>query len=145
MNFWEVINSPLILTIVSLIWGSLIASWVTALWQKRSYHHQIKLQYAQEIISIYQEYLRLIRSETANISRGDFDKIHPRMVASAKLINLLFWNKRIGQIWLSVTNKLNSTCDLRIQERDRSLIDRKLRDIYPEADKAIETMFNELA
>ncbi|RLC70000.1 MAG: hypothetical protein DRI81_19695 [Chloroflexi bacterium] len=144
MSFWDIVNSPVILTLVTLIWGSLVASWVTALWQKRSHHHEVKLKYAQEVTSAYQEYIRMIRSNLDRLSGKDFDDLHSHMVSQARIAGFLFRDKRIGQSWQTVIDKLASVRALRVEGRDPTLIERKLREVYEEADKAVEGMFKKL-
>lgn len=145
MSYAEIINSPSFLALVGLIWGSLVASWVSAFWQKRSRLHEVKLQYAQNIISAYQEYIRLIRSDSTQESSEDFDILHSRIVSHSRIIEFIFKNKSIGQGWTKIIDNLNSAYNLRVQGRDRSHIDRQLRNIYPKSDLVVQMMFKELA
>jgi hypothetical protein len=144
MTFWEIINSPIVLTIISLIWGSLVASWVTALWQKRSHQYEVKLQYAQDIVNAYQKYVRMLRSTSERLSDNDFDELHSRIVSYSRIAKFLFREKKVGENWIEVVDKLANIRNLRMQGRDFLLVDKKLKELYPEANVTIENMFSEL-
>jgi hypothetical protein len=44
-----------------------------------------------------------------------------------------------------IVDNLSSAYDLRLQGRNRSVVERQLDDIYPKADLLIQMMFKELA
>jgi hypothetical protein len=144
MNWWQVINSPIILTMLGLLWGSFVAARITALWQKRSHHYQVKLKYAQDVISAHQRYIRLLKNEESSVSGEEFDELHSRMVSYAKIAKFLFTDAAIGKGWQSVVDRLTSIRGLRIDKRNISLVEKKLKDVYPEANDLIERMFKEL-
>jgi len=143
VNTWDYLNSPFVLTLISLIIGSLIATWITALWQKRSQQYQIKLQYAQEVINIYQEYARLLRNN--KVTAEDIDKIHPRFLASVKIIGYLFKDKRVGQNWTLIASKFSNIYGLRKQGKDKTMIVTKSEEIYDDFSQVIKIMFKELS
>lgn len=140
---WNYLNSPFVLTIISLVFGSLMASWITSIWQRRAYHHQVKVQYAQDIVKIYQEYIRLLRGNNKS-KTDDFDLIHPRLVHLSKVTGFLFKNKHIGEKWATIANQLSSILDLQRQGRDKKLIERKLKALYDDGEDVIEKMFKEI-
>jgi len=139
MSIWDYLNSPLI----SILLGSLAVSWITALWQKRSQRYEIKLQYAQEIINIYQEYVRLLRGE--NITADDLSKIHPKLLSNAKIIGYIFKDKRVGKSWITIAGKLSNIYGMKKQGKEKVLITEKSEEVYDEASMAIEIMFKELS
>lgn len=143
MDIWTIVNSPLVLTILTLLWGSVVASWIAALWQKRNHHHELKLQYTREIVDSYQEYIRLIRGNKKT-TKADFDVTHAAVMSRAKIIGYLFDNKEIGRLWVTVVDKLSSVFDLKLKSRNQSLVEKSLVDIYFDSNCAIELMFNEL-
>ena len=144
MTLWEIFNSPIVLTIISLVWGSLVASWITALWQKRSHQYEVKLQYAQDIISAYQKYVRMLRSTSEHLSDKDFDELHSHIVSYSRIAQFLFKGDKVSESWMAVVDRLANIHTLRIQGREFSLIDKKLKELYPKANVAIENMFSEL-
>jgi len=144
MNIWEFFNSPIILTTITLIWGSLIASWITALWQNRSHRYEVKLQYMQSITKTYQEYIRLIRDTSSNVSGENYDTLHADIVSQMKFISFLYKNKLIGEGWDIVIAQLANIRGLRIEGKNTNFIDNKLKDVYPEVDKIIKLMVREL-
>jgi hypothetical protein len=144
MSWWEITNSPIVLTLITLVWGSAVASWVTALWQRRSHRHEVKLQYVQDVINSYQEYIRLVKGSPTRLEGEDFDEVHSRMLSQAKVAGLLFKDKSVGQGWKLVIDKLANVRALRLEERDSTLTEKKLHQVFAEGDIAIERMFKEL-
>ena len=145
MSYSDLINSPIFIALVGLAWGSLVASGVSAFWQKRSHLYEVKLQYTQNIISAYQDYTRLIRSDVIQEPEKGYDILHPRIVSYSRIIEFIFKNKSIGRGWKKIVDNLSSAYDLRLQGRNRSVVERQLDDIYPKADLLIQMMFKELA
>ena len=136
MDTGTIVNSPLVLTILGLLWGGIIASWITALWQKRNPHHELKLKYAQEVIEAYQEYIRLVRG-TKIPPRTDFDELQIAMMSHAKVVGHLYSNKEIRKLWASTIDKLSSIFDLKTKGRSQSLVENKLVEIYDDSNQAI--------
>lgn len=145
MNVWDALNSPIVVTVVSLTSGSVIAAWITALWQKRSHCYETKLQFAQDIVSTYHEYVRLLKHDAKYLSDIDFDAVHSRLLSAAKVVSFLFRDKQVGPGWLEVASKLSSVRGLKLQGRDSTLIDRKLVEIFQVCDPLIEAMFREVS
>ena len=138
MSIWDYLNSPL----VSVLLGSLAVAWITAVWQKRSQHYEIKLRYAQEIVNAYQEYVRLLRSE--KITADELSKVHPKFLSNAKIISYIFKDKRVGKNWVTVAGKLSNIYGMKKQGKQKVLITEKSEEVYDEASMTIEIMFKEL-
>jgi hypothetical protein len=96
MNWWDVLNSPIVLTMITLLWGSLIVSWIASLWQKRSQQYEIRLQFAKDVLKTYQEYIRLARGSTERLQGGDFDMIHAEILSQARIASLVFKDQNIA-------------------------------------------------
>jgi hypothetical protein len=143
MNYWNILNEPFVYTVIGVLIGSIAASKISEAWQKRSQHHLIKLQYAQEIINIYQEYVRLLRNET--VTNGELSKIHPKFLSTAKIIGFIFKDKRVGKIWITIVGKFGNIYGMKKQGVEKSLIIEKSEEIYDDASVVIEIMFKELA
>ena len=139
MSIWDYLNSPFI----SVLLGSLAVAWITSIWQKRSQRYAIKLQYAQEIINTYQEYVRLLRNE--KITADELSKIHPKLLSNAKIIGFIFKDKRVGKSWTTIAGKLSNIYGMKKQEKEKALITEKSVEIYNEASVVIEIMFKELS
>lgn len=142
MTIWEIVNSPLILTIIGLLWGSIVTTWITALWQKRAYRHEVKLGCAKNILAIYHEYIRLFKGNTELLAGKEFDGINARLYTEVKISKLVFKNKDVGNQWKLVARSLASIRQLRLEKS--KLVDEKLDDIYEKASIATELMFKEL-
>jgi len=138
MSVWDYLNSPLI----SILLGSLAVAWITAVWQKRSQHYEIKLRYAQEIINAYQEYVRLLRSE--KITADELSKVHPKLLSNAKIISYIFRDKRIGKNWVTIAGRLSNIYGMKKQGKQKLLVIEKFEEIYDDASATIELMFKEL-
>lgn len=145
MNFWDLLNSPFILTLMTIVVGGFIASWLTTAWQKRSHQYQIRLELAQRILASYQAYVRLIRSNPDGLTDVEFDRLHSQLLAQAKIAKVVFTDSAIGEEWERVASRLASIRGLKMQDRDVHMIGRKLVEVYGEANSAIELMFNHIA
>ena len=143
MTTWEIINSPLTLTIISLIWGSIITTWITASWQKRAYRHEIKLECAKNILSIYHEYIRLVKGNPEFLKGKEFDSINGRLHTEIKIAKLIFKDKEVAHHWKSVAGSLANV--RKLCQENSNLVGEKLDDIYNKANSATELMFKELS
>jgi hypothetical protein len=143
MNWWDVLNSPIVLTMITLLWGSLIASWIASLWQKRSHQHEVRLQFAQDVLKAYQEYVRLARGSVERLQGGDFDTTHAEMLSQARVASLIFKDQNIAAGWKLVIDKLANVRNLRLNDKD-SLAEKKIIEAFADADKTIEAMYKEI-
>ena len=143
MTIWEIVNSPLILTIIGLFWGSLVTTWITATWQKRAYQHEVKLENAKNILSIYHDYVRLLKGNVESLSGKEFDSTNARLYTEVKIAKLIFRNKEVGKQWKSVAGSLANIRQLRLEKSE--FVNEKLDDVYDKATIATESMFKELA
>ena len=143
MTAWEIINSPLTLTIISLVWGSIITTWIIASWQKKTHRHEIKLECAKNILSIYHEYICLVKGNSEVLAGKEFDSINARLYTEVKIAKRIFKDKEIAQHWKSVAGSLANVRKL-CQEKSK-LVSEKLDDVYGKANTATELMFKELS
>ena len=144
VNWWELINSPAILTLFTVIWGSFVASWITALWQKRSHQQTLRTQFAKDILKAYQQYVRLLRSQKERLQSETFDIIHAEMASQARIAGVIFKDQSIRNRWEKVTDKLANIRGLRIDGKDGTA-EKKLLDVFSEADQVIEAMYEAIA
>ncbi len=138
MNWWEVINSPIVLAILTLIAGSFIATWVTSIWQRRSQSHAVKLQYTKDIIIAYQDYVRILKGDRSRLEGEEFDEVHSSLVSLVKIVGIIFKDNEIEKNWKVVINRLINVRDLRLQRRAATLVERKFRGAFKRGEKAIE-------
>ena len=143
MTIWDVVNSSLVLTLIGLLWGSIVTTWITATWQKRAHQHDLKLGCAKNILSIYHDYIRLLKGNPDSLSGKEFDSVNARLYTEVKIAKLIFRNKDIGKEWKSVAGSLANIRQLRLEKS--KLTDEKLDSVYDKATKATELMFKELA
>lgn len=143
MSTWGIINSPLALAIMSLLCGGIMASWITALWQKRANRYNAKLECSKSILSIYHEYIRLVRGDPERLQGQEFDSVHARLFTQIKIARLIFRDKGVAKGWDSVIGALANMRKLCLQKED-DLAREKLDDIFEMATIATEKMFREL-
>ncbi len=156
MDLWEIANSSIVITIVTLIVGSILASWLTAMWQKRARQYDIKLQQAEKILLTYHEYIRILKGDGDKLRGDDFDRLHSQLFALSKVASLVFKNKKVGNGWKEVVEMLAKIRYLRLptEKEDGAKQDgKKPRDpqvkalfieVYETARVATEKMFAEL-
>lgn len=142
MTIWDIVNSPVALTVIGLLWGSIVTTWITATWQKRAHQHEIKLECAKNILSIYHDYIRLLKGSLDSLSGKEFDNINARLYTEVKIAKLIFKNKDVSKQWKSVAGSLANIRQLRLEKS--KLTDEKLDDVYDKATMATELMFKEL-
>ena len=147
MNTWDVLNSPLVLTVISFIFGGIIASAISAEWQRRSQRHSVRLVLAQEILKTYHLYLRLLKNKNNDNDQEEFDQLHSDMLSKAGMAKVIFGEK-VGNRLARLTSKLASIHDLKLQahESKRRKIEHayenNMNELYVEGREAIEEIFN---
>jgi hypothetical protein len=143
MTFWQVINSPFVLTIVTLLVGGLAASTISAMWQRRAQQHAVKLQYSREILATYQAYVRRINGDRERLSGDGADELHAQMLSQAKLARFLFRDPRVGEGWKTVAADLTDAAGFKRSGHDEKA-SRRMIDVYRDADLAIEATYQEI-
>jgi hypothetical protein len=143
MNLWQILNSPLVLTIVTLLGGGLVASTISAMWQRRAQQYAAKVQYAQEIINCYHAYVRLINGNKERLTGDRADEFHAQMLAQAKLARFLFRDPHAGEAWRKVSLALADAAGFKRSGHDEKA-NKLMAHVYGNAEAAIEAMYNEL-
>ena len=143
MNLWQILNSPLVLAIVTLLGGGLVASTVSAMWQRRAQQHAAKVQYAREIITCYHAYVRLINGDKEHLTGDRSDEIHAQMLAQVKLARFLFRDSQAGEGWRKVALGLADAAGLKRAGHNEKA-NKLMTHVYGNAESAIEAMYNEL-
>ena len=90
MTVWDILNSSLSITIISFILGGILASAISAAWQRRAQRHSLRLTFLNDILNTYHEYVRFLhRNDTAE--HGDvFDRYHSSMLSKTVMAKVLF-------------------------------------------------------
>jgi hypothetical protein len=143
MSLWQILNSPLVLAIVTLLGGGLVASTISAMWQRRAQQHAAKVQYARETINCYQAYVRLINGDKEHLTGDRTDEIHAQMLAQVKLARFLFLDPRAGEAWKKVGIDLADAAGLKRAGHNEKA-NKLMINVYSNAESAIEAMYNEL-
>lgn len=143
LAIWDIFNSPLVLTILSLLWGALVASTIAELWQRRARRQQLRAQQTKDMLSVYHRYVRLLRGNPSQLDGPRFDDIHAQFLSLNKLNLLLFRTHQIYDDWAHVATTLTAARG-RLMKGDtchwRALFD----EIRPTAEAATTTMFREI-
>ncbi len=146
MNLWEIANSSIVITIITLVVGSILASWLTAMWQRRAKQYEIKLQQAEKLLLIYHEYIRILKGDDTKLRGEEFDRLHSQLYALSKITGLVFKDKHVGKNWKDVADTLAKVRQLRLtgkKPRDTK-VTQLFNEIYEAARVATEKMFTEL-
>ena len=146
MDIWEIANSSIVITILTLIVGSILASSLTAMWQSRARKYDIKLEQAEKLLLIYHDYIRVLKSDDTKLYGDEFNQVHAQLLARSKIAGLVFKNKTIGESWKEVVDQFAKVRQLRLNgkaHRDPS-VHGLLTEIYEVARVATEKMFAEL-
>jgi hypothetical protein len=149
MELWDLLNSPIILTIVSFLLVGVLASAISAAWQRRSQRHSLRLILAQEILRAYHNYIRYLRRRDNIEDTDEFSELHAEMLSRSGMAKVLF-DEEIALGLGRIANKLATVQDLRLKAHssDRPKLDRaykrNLEDAYAEARLVIEAMFNKM-
>ena len=52
MRLWEIVNSPIALTVTSFVFGGLMVSWLSARWQQRAQLHELRPLHARQHVDV---------------------------------------------------------------------------------------------
>jgi hypothetical protein len=146
MDFWSVLNSPIVLTLLSFVFGSIIAAAISARWQRRSQKHSVRLLLAQEILNTYHRYIRFLKKTDNYEDVDDFDELHIDMLTKCGMAKVIF-SQEVADRLKKLANKMATIQDLRLQahysERHKieKAFEKNLTDVYVEGRLAIEDMF----
>ena len=141
VSIWEVLNSPIILTTISLLWGALVASQISLLLQKRSYKYQARMQYAKEILDVYYKYIRILRrGDPESLKTDEFDDIHVHMLSLSKSAKALFTDQLIADELKTVCDSLPTIRDYIINKKQEKA-EKALVKVYSEMNIVIERIY----
>ena len=143
MSLWQVLNSPLILTVITLLGGGLAVSAISAMWQRRAQQHAAQVHYAREIMSAYQTYVRQINASREPGTSDQMDEIHAQMLTQTKLARFLFRDPRVSEDWNAVATDLTDAGGFKRTGHPEKASHRMVS-VYRNAESAIEAMYNEL-
>ena len=142
MSPWGVLNSPLVITVVSFALGGLLVAVVSAKLQQRAQRHSVRLAITREILGVYHEYIRFLRRPKEAGDEAEFDRIHAELMSLTRITRVLFseaTNHELGRL----AKRLANVQQLR-REDNTEHFQEKLTDAYRHAESIFETMFTEL-
>jgi uncharacterized protein YjbJ (UPF0337 family) len=139
MTIWEILNSPFFLTIVSIVLGGVIATIISAAWQRRAQRHSLRMTLTKEILNLYHDYIRYIKNDDMSDAVGEFDKLHAGFISKAKMAKVLFDDEIEGKL-KKIANKLATVHDLKIHGREQKAKS-KYQDLFEDADEVLEKLF----
>jgi hypothetical protein len=139
MTFWKFLNSPIVLTIVSFLLGGVLASAISALWQRRSQKHSVQLSLSQEIISTYQEYVRFLSRKSTIKEAEEFDRLHADLLSKARISRVLYGDEIADEL-ISLAKRLANVQHLRLKG-DFEHAENQREKAYKCADNVIEKIF----
>lgn len=103
MLFWDVINSPFILTLFSLIWASLVTSYITKRNQNDNKLNEMRVKAFHDVFSIYHKYIRQVK--LADCDRNIILERHSELYAISKQLSILF-SEDISKGWICICQNL---------------------------------------
>lgn len=140
VSLWEVVNSPIMLTTISLLWGAFVASQISILLQKRAYIYQARMQYAKDILDAYYKYIRILRGDPAKLTSDDFDEVHVHMILLSKSAKSLFKDPKIVGGLTTISDSLPTIRDYKINQKQEKA-EKALVKIYSEMNIVIERIY----
>lgn len=143
MSTWQILNSPLVLALVGLLWGTLVASTVTARWQRRSRRQDLRIQHIRDLLDTYHEYIRILKSADGTLAGRDFDLVHAQLFSLSKMSAVIFDDPQIETQWKGVAQSMATLRDLKLKGRGAGF-EEKLREVCVQADLATNSMLEEV-
>jgi uncharacterized membrane protein YccC len=136
---WDALNQPLSVTIVGFLLGGVLASLISAFWQRRSQRHSVRLELMQDLLRCYQEYMRFLRRPESDTDDREFDRLHSEFVSRTKMAGVLFGAGTRDSLML-LAQRMASVHALRKEGRATKAVN-KGQEIYPLADSTFEAMY----
>jgi hypothetical protein len=143
MSPWQILNSPFALTTITLLWGGIAACAISARWQRRAQLHAGQVQYAKEIMGLYQSYVRRVNGQTEGLNGERMDELHSQMLSQAKLARFLFGDPRVGEAWKIVASGLADAAGFKRSGHVEKAT-RRMVDVYQDAETAIGAMYSRM-
>ena len=148
MSLWKILNSPLVLTVVSFLLGGILASAISAMWQRRSQKHSLRLMLAQEYLKSYHQYIRYLK-RYEDFDPDEFDHLHTDILSKCGMVRVLY-GEMVGIKVQQIANKMSTIHDLRDQaistgrEKLKRAYEKNLNEVFVEGRIAIEAIFRAL-
>ena len=142
MSFWEILNSPILLTVISIVGGGILVTAISTHWQNKSRKHSVRLSLAQSIFDIYYEYIRYLNKEDLSSTQNEFDKIHSSFLSKARISKAIF-NDKISKDLVSLSRRLATLRDLRIRKKTTHFYN-QMQKLHIYSNEIFENVFNNL-
>jgi hypothetical protein len=139
MDIWKIINSPFIISLISVLLGGIVASIISLTWQKRAERHSMRIELLKDILRAYHEYVRFLRRDDMINNQNEFDRVHSEMLSKAKIAYVIFDNQ-FGKKLRTITDKMNNVHNLRKQGMIEKAEKERL-EVYEQADSIIENLY----
>jgi hypothetical protein len=131
------------------MFGGVLATAISAAWQRRSQRHSVRLMLSQEILKTYHQYLRYLKRNDNYEDTEEFDQLHSDMLSKCGMAKVLFGEElAIGLQKLAA--KLANIQNLRLQAHNnqrpktKRAFEKNFTEVMFEARQVIEEMFNVL-
>lgn len=124
-------------------WGTLVASTVTAQWQRRSRRQDLRIQHIRDLLDTYHEYIRILKSTDGTLGGRDFDLVHAKLFSLGKMSAVIFDDPRIETLWKGVAQAMATLRDLKLKGKGADFEER-LREVCFQGELATNSMLEEV-
>lgn len=143
MSILDFLNQSIVTTLISLIGASFVAAYISERWQRRSKMYDLRLTQIRGVITLYHNYLRLVKGDVKELEGKSFDELHASIISLNKLNKCLFKSEKVYLNWDLVCQNLSSIRNDRLHGKKIDW-DEKVDPIREKAEDAINIMFKEL-
>lgn len=142
-QLWDILNSNLFVTILTIVFGGFISFYLTQKWQHRKIHFEKKHRAYVETFAAYHTLLKALKEAEQNTD-DIWNDIHAKLLAANKINRVVFSNEQIFPLWKSVANNLGNARQ-HIADHSKERVINKLKSkIFNDAKAAEELMLEEL-
>lgn len=141
MILWEIINKPFILTIIALIWGSLVTNYITSKLSRHNKVIELRLKNFESIFCVYQKYVRIIKS--VEVDSVNFSEVHSELVGQTKVSLALYKNNDIFNHWTDIYQRLSNIHSKQIKDKNYDF-KKEIEIIFDKVSKVMPQMIKEI-
>lgn len=105
LNILNILNQPIFLLILSLLWGSFVTAFVVNKLQNKNKINELKISHCYNIYLKYYAYIRTIKNVTCI---EEFSKVHSEILSLSRVSGIIFDDKTIEDDWVNIAQRFSN-------------------------------------
>ena len=113
MWFWELLNKPIVVTVVSFLFAGVAGAALSQRWQRHAKLMDLQIQQLRDLEQVYHHYFRLLKGDVAGLSGEGWDTTHAQLFSLSQFNRSLFRGESARLGWTEVAQHMATLRDHR--------------------------------